>query len=100
MTIYIRKNIATLNLTFTASDGSATQPSAAKARFVYNDLSGASHVDTIDLTLNPTTNTWQGTWDTSNSGDGTVSWMAWGFGTLQAADQGTFEVSANAANTV
>ncbi len=98
MSVIVRKNLATFSLVFTASDGSATQPSAANVNIAYIDLGGASHTTNINLTL--TNGAWVGTWDTSASGEGTVFWAAYGYGTLQAAAQGCFEVVANLANTV
>jgi len=98
MPVIVRKNITTFSLVFTANDGSATQPSAVQAVLTYKDLGGASHVDEITLAL--ANGAWVGTWDTSASGEGVVFWMAYGYGTLQAAAQGSFEVVANAANTV
>ena len=100
MTIIVRKNIATITAAFAASDGTTTQPSSATAILTYKDQTGASHTDTISLTYNTIPNTWTGTWDTSASGEGTVFWMVYGYGTLQAADEGCFEVEANPANTV
>lgn len=98
MPVYVRKNILTFSLVFKAADGTATQPSAARAILTYKDRSGAGHQDSIDLTNSA--GAWTGAWDTSASGEGTVHWMAYGYGTLRAAAQGSFEVSANPANTV
>lgn len=98
MTILVRKNILTFSLVFKASDGSAAQPTAAQAVLVYKNLAGVGHQDTINLVNSA--GAWTGTWDTSASGEGTVFWMAYGYGTLQAAAQGSFEVCANPANTV
>ena len=98
MGVIIRKNIVTFSLVFTAADGSATQPSAAVVNVSYSDLSAVAHTTQIPLTN--TNGAWIGSWDSSASGDGTVYWMAYGYGTLQASTQGSFEVGANPANTL
>ena len=98
MGVIVRKNIVTFSLVFTAADGSNTQPSAALVNLSYNDLSGTAHTAEVTLTL--TDGAWVGNWDSSASGDGTVYWMAYGYGTLQASTQGLFEVGANPANTL
>jgi hypothetical protein len=100
MPSFVRKNVVTLSTVFVAADGSATQPSEANAVITYNDQGGAAHQVSIGLTYNAVTGAWVGTWDTSASGEGTVDWMIYGFGTLQAAAQGCFEVYANQANNV
>lgn len=100
MPLFVRKNIVTFTVTFAASDGTATQPSAASAMLSYKDLAGSQHNASIPLVYSSATNTWSGTWDSSAAGEGTVEWMIYGYGTLQAADQGSFAISANAANTV
>ena len=98
MAVFTRKNIVTFSFVFTANDGTLTQPSGARVNITYRDLAGANHNETVELTSN--NGAWTGTWDSSASGDGTVHWMVYGYGTLQAATQGEFEVSANPANTL
>ena len=107
----VRKNTVVISTTFAAADGSTTQPSAANAVLSYYTpaqvaslAAGATGVtmttSTIALTYNAATNQWSGTWDSSAAGDGTVFWMVYGYGTLQAADEGCFVIEANSANTV
>ena len=98
MAIFIRKNIVTFSFVFTANDGSFTQPSGVKVHLKYKDLSCIDHEETIDLSQSGSA--WIGAWDSSASGDNTVHWMVYGYGTLQAAAQGEFVVSANPANDI
>ena len=96
----VRKNTVAISTSFAAADGSATQPSAASCVLSFNNQAGVATTATIALTYNATTKLWTGTWDSSAAGDGTVFWMVYGYGTLQAADEGCFVIEANAANTV
>jgi hypothetical protein len=98
MSIFVRKNVLTIVVAFTAADGTATQPSAANCILNYKDPQGATHTNSIPLAFDVTTNQWTGVWDTTASGEGLVNWVAYGYGTLQAATQGCFEIVANAAN--
>lgn len=102
MAVFIRKNIVTFSFVFAATDPTLglTQPGAASVVLTYKDTGGSSHTDIISLSFSTATNAWSGTWDTSKSGHGTVYWMGYGFGTLQASDQGEFQVEANPANTI
>ena len=103
MAAFVRKTIVTITVTFTAADGTATQPTSANCVFHFNDQTGTPQEATIALTHNTTPNTWTGLWDTSvvtGPGPSTVSWMAYGYGALQAAAEGCFEVYANEANHV
>lgn len=96
----IRKNIAVCTVTFTAEDGTLTQPSAAFLVLNYKDQTGSPKQVSLPMTQNVGLNSWTADWDTSASGMGTVYWMVYGQGPLQAADQGSFEVRANEANNV
>ena len=100
MAVFVRQNLAIVTATFTAADGTATQPTTVNAYMAYHDTSGVSRRDTVAMTYNSTTNEWSGEWDTSNSGQGSVDWMVLGTGTLQAATQGCFQIEANSANLV
>jgi|WetSurMetagenome_2_1015567.scaffolds.fasta_scaffold289393_1 hypothetical protein len=100
MSIFVRKNVVTISTTFVASDGSTTQPSAANCVLTYKDLSGVGQQTTIPMSYNTISGAWVATWDTSAAGEGLVHWMVYGYGTLQASTQGSFEICANAANTV
>ena len=96
----VRGNIAEATATFTANDGSATQPSAATVYLTYKDLGGLVHTASTPMTYFSSSNTWVGLWDTSVAGNCTVDWVAKGTGTLQAATQGSFVVQANDANVI
>ena len=100
MPVIVRKNIVTISAAFVATDGSTTQPTAGRAVLTYKDQAGTPQTTTITLTQNVTTKLWVGTWDSSAAGQGTVFWMAWGYGTLQASAEGSFDIEANSANTV
>lgn len=99
MTEFTRKNVLTFSTLFTPNDGSTTQPGAATTVLVFKGPNGKQTVD-LPMTLNLTTGQWAATWDSSACVEGTVSWMVYGYGTLQAATQGEFQINANAANTI
>ena len=88
MPSFVRKNVVTFSTVFTAADGTATQPAAANVVVSYVDEGGSGHQDTLEMTYNAPIGNWTATWDTSASGDGSVSWMVYGYGTLQGATQG------------
>lgn len=99
MTEFVRKNVLTFATTFTANDGSTSQPGGANCQLRYKGATGWQDLE-IQMTYNPTLNQWSCTWDSSAALEGTVSWMIYGYGTLQAATQGEFQVNANAANKI
>lgn len=107
----VRKNTVVFSTSFVASNGSTTQPSAANCELsfytpvqVASLAAGATNVIpttvAIAMMYNATNGLWVCTWDSSAAGDGTVEWMIYGYGTLQAASEGCFVIEANAANTV
>jgi hypothetical protein len=96
--VFIRKNMLVLTVVFTADDGSLTQPSAANVSLNYPDQNGARHTLNALMDYNSVTSVWEYEWDSSAAGNGTVEWSAWGYGQLQAATQGSFEITANRAN--
>lgn len=99
MAAFVRKNAITISATFTAANGDDNlQPSAAYVELVFQDLSGSTQ--RVSLTMSESSGVWSATWDSSAAGPGTVQWVAYGTGTLEAAQQGQFEILANAANTV
>lgn len=97
---FVRKNLVVCTVTFTAADGTTTQPSSANLVLNYYDQTGAQHQVSVPMTYENLLNMWTAAWDSSASGEGTVFWLAYGIGTLQAAAQGSFQVYANAANNV
>lgn len=97
---FIRGNAITISATFTAADGSATQPSDVTAVVVYKDLSGVTQRTTLTMTQALLgSSTWSVNWDSSAAGSGLVQWAVFGTGSLVAASQGQFNIEANAANT-
>lgn len=97
---FVRKNIIVCTVTFTAADGTTTQPSAANLVLNYCNPQGAPQNATLTMSYNSTLGAWQAEWDSSASGNGPVFWMAYGYGLLQAAAEGSFDIAANAANVV
>lgn len=97
---FVRKNALVVKTSFAAADGSATQPSAANCQLVYKTLAGNTQTEMLTLTYDLVSNSWSALWNSGNAGRGTVSWMVYGTGTLQAAAEGEFQLLANAANTI
>lgn len=96
---FVRGNAITISSTFFAVDGSATQPSAVSAVIAYKDLSGVSQRVTLTMTqVLLGSSTWSVSWDSSVAGQGLVQWAVFGTGSLIAANQGQFNIEANAAN--
>lgn len=95
---FTRKNTLVVTAKFIAADCSNTQPTTANVTVSYPIGRGKRSTQTIPLAYDNTTNEWLGTWDTSVSSDGIVEWMAYGEGTLVAANQGRFALRANLAN--
>lgn len=100
MPSFVRGNIAVCTVTFTATDGTTTQPSSADLYLNYTDQVGDPHQTAIPMTQVGSSNVWAADWNTQASGEGTVFWAVYGYGSLQAADEGEFQVRANAANNV
>lgn len=94
---FVRGNAITISATFTAADGSTTQPTAASTVVVYKDLSGVTQRTTLAMTHSGSS--WSVNWDSSVAGQGLAQWAVFGTGSLVAADQGQFNIEANAANT-
>jgi hypothetical protein len=104
MSSFVRKNLLVATATFTAADGSETQPASATLVLNFNSMSGVAQTVSVPLGFNAgdddVLGTWTGTWDSSAAQQGNVSWMIYGDGSLQAAAQGQFQIVANSANTV
>ncbi|MGZ5552592.1 MAG: hypothetical protein ACXWHF_03025, partial [Chthoniobacterales bacterium] len=94
---YVRGNLAVIEATFKATDGSNTQPASAWARVSYHRATDRVKVDEI-ITLTLSSGVWAGTWDTTPAAPGCVDWYAKGEGSLAAADEGKIEVVAGPAN--
>lgn len=98
MATFTRLNALTITVTFTPAVSGGPQPSTAYVSLSYKNLDCAVTSALIDLAYNATPNNWTGTWDTANAGPGTVQWAAYGAGAMHAAAEGTFNLTANAAN--
>ncbi len=98
MPSFVRGNALVISATFTPTTGT-DQPTSALARLQFVDLNGVKQNVSVPMTEGDD-NLWTGTWDTSAAGDGTVSWVVYGTGSLEAAAQGQFQIEANAANTL
>jgi hypothetical protein len=100
MVAFVRKNIVVCTVTFTALDGTMLQPSSANLVLSYKNQAGAVQSANLPMIYNSVTGAWSVNWYSSATGCGTVFWMAYGYGLLQAAAEGSFDVQANAANTI
>jgi hypothetical protein len=98
MAAFIRKNELICSGTFVAADGSGAVPVSAELVVTYTGVSGATQTDTIAMGVDPITGIWSAVWDSSNAQGGRVDWMAHCWDGVIAADQGSFELLANAAN--
>lgn len=100
MAKFVRKNLLILTGRFIPKDGSTSAPNYVSAVLTYTNTVGLPQTDTVALSLNATTNTWLGTWDSSNAKEGRVDWMLYSTGPVQASTEGYFMVVANAANRI
>jgi type II secretory pathway pseudopilin PulG len=100
MATIVRRNAVIFNATFTASDGSATQPTTVKVNLNYPNSAGVTTVANFALTYSSTTGAWSGAWDSSVASAGTVNWVIYGTGALEASTQGQFQLVANSANNI
>jgi len=98
MNRFVRKNLLTISGTF--ENASGTQPTSVTAVLNYCDLSDHSAVATINLTMDPDSHVWSGTWDSSAVKEGRVEWVVYSSGGVVAAAEGAFSIEANRANTV
>jgi siroheme synthase len=100
MTAIVRKNALVVKAAFQALDGTTTQPSAVFCVLNYKSLSGNVQTATLTMTYDNVSKTWSALWDSNVAGRGTVAWVVYGTGTLQAAMEGCFEILANVANNI
>lgn len=94
-TAIVRGNSVVFTAVFYDQTGAIISPVAASTRVTY-DVSGVATTATV--TLAEDSGTWSGTWDSSVADTGTVYWHTSSAGSPSAADDGSFELSANAAN--
>jgi hypothetical protein len=105
----IRKNLITISAQFLPPgyqqyinevlQPPPTQPSAAEAVLQFCNPARAVVTTTIPMTLGTDGMTWTCLWDSSACGGGSVNWVVYASGTVQSANQGTFQIVANSANT-
>lgn len=96
MASFIRGNEIICSGTFTPVAGTV-QPALAEAVLSYTDTAGDPATSTITLTKDAD-DVWSGVWDSNLAGCGTVQWVIRCSGGVQAAAQGSFVITANAAN--
>lgn len=75
------------------------QPSAAQAVLGFTNPQGVKVTTTLAMALGADGVTWSCLWDSSAAGRGLVTWVVFASGTVQAANQGQFEIEANYVNT-
>ena len=91
------KNVMRCSFSFTASDGSNTQPSAAVCTVEYPRPDGTRKKEKVTLTYNSTAGRWSGLWDTSSAAPGRVDWLAECSGSLKGSLKGSFLLESNGA---
>lgn len=94
---FVRKNELLFSGAFTLLDGSVGVPTAVNLVLAYTNTLGR-HVQTT-IAMSATLGIWTALWDTSDCKDGNVDWLVYSTGSLIAADEGSFEIYANTANT-
>ena len=85
------------SFTFTASDGSETEPTSAICTVNYPRPDGTRRSEKITLSKDDASGRWIGYWDSSPAVDGEVDWAAECFGPLTGAVKGTFLLEGNRA---
>lgn len=108
MSSYVRKNLVTINAQITPPgycpfiNGVAqplpVQPTAAEAVLTFCSPGGSQVTTTIPMTLGTDGLTWSCQWDSSATKGGTVEWVVFASGVVQAAAQGQFQILANRTN--
>ncbi len=99
MASFVRKNLLLISGTFVVPGQESTdQPQNVVCQLSFLSLNGVPSTDTINMSFDSATNVWSATWDSSAAQAGTVSWVVFGSGGVQAAAQGQFQLQANAAN--
>jgi hypothetical protein len=110
---YVRKSLITISAKFVPPGGGGswvngvyvpassppTQPTSSVAVLEFPSASGAQVSTTIPMSLGSDGVTWSCQWDSSACAGGVVDWVVFGSGTVQGANQGSFTIVANQANT-
>ena len=98
MSVFVRKNLLICTAIFADPALDGAQPSSVVAYLTFTNRSGVQETDQVSLSYSSSTKQWSGSWDSSACQDGNVDWMIYGAGSLQAAAQGSFQITANTAN--
>jgi hypothetical protein len=111
MTAFVRKNLLQINARFVppgyrpwnkqtnSPNPPPPQPSSAVVVLKFIPVGSRTPTTTqISMTLGSDGITWSCNWDSSAASDGVVSWVVYGAGTVQSANQGQFTILANQAN--
>lgn len=93
--VIVRGNTVEFSATFYDASGAVFTPATAVTYVTY-DVAGVATTDTVTLTASG--DVWTGTWDSSVADAGTVYWHTQSSGSPSGADDGSFTLSANAAN--
>src|SRR5512146_1122345 len=91
----IRGNTVVFTANFYDQNGQIITPVAAQVRVAYA-VRGVSTIATLSMTNSG--GTWTADWDSSVADAGNVDWHTQSTGSPSAADDGSFTLSANAAN--
>lgn len=75
------------------------QPTEVIAVLSFTNPGGSSVTTTIPMVLSVSGWFWSCQWDSSASGQGDVTWVVFGSGAAQGANQGSFRIIANSVNT-
>lgn len=108
MPAFVRKQLITINAKFVPPGWCAfingvaqpipMQPTAAEVVLTFCNPAGSEVTTTLPMTLGVDGVTWSAVWDSSAAGKGTVTWVVFASGAVQAADQGSFQILANRTN--
>ncbi len=94
--VYTRGNTVLWNTTFYNLSGILTNPTAANL-FITFPVNGVE--TTVEVPMTQNVNLWSATWESSASDPGDVDWsIRTTGGSPTVAEDGTFRLSANAAN--
>ena len=99
MVSFVRKNLLLISGVFDVPGQPDTdQPQSVVCELSFLSLNGTPTTASLNMSFNSETNVWSCLWDSSAARAGSVSWVVFGSGGVQAAAQGQFQLQANAAN--
>ena len=96
MQVIKRGNDVLFTDTFTNTSGTAFVPSSASVTVTY-EIAGIQTTDDIAMVLQDD-GSWQASWSSGMADAGLVQWAVNAAGATKAEDEGSFMLSANAAN--